>query len=289
MSSARIPAAAGALAALWVVAGCATLETGTGNSVRGLDYRLQEITEPRPNRAHILRVDLSSGALALAVVVADDPDGSGPAEAALTSPLRLAAKGPVKAFVNTNPWDDVPDDNGEKTRAWHEGQPVDIHGLAASNGEIRSMAQAGNVAVWVNERGVVALGDGPGEETVVEGMSGFGQIVRDGVLIPPPEGPLHPRTALGLDRTGTILWLVVVDGRQPEFSEGMSEHELGQLMLVLGCWNAANMDGGGSSVMGLAAENGRLQVVNSPSDRSKADPNTPKIRPLPMILTILEK
>lgn len=282
-------ASALSLAALCVTAGCGTVETPTVHSAPGLDYRLGEITEPRPNRAHILRVDLSQGNHALAVVMGDDPDGSGPAEAALTNPLQMAVDCSARAFVNTAPWDDIPDGNGEKTRAWYEGQEVDIHGLAVSQGKTRSAARPGNANVWVTEQGTVHISDEPPGDDVVEGVGGFGQIIRDGVLLPSPGGAIHPRTALGVDRSGTVVWLVVVDGRQEEFSEGMSVHELGTFMLALNCWNAANLDGGGSSVMGLANERGQLRVVNSPSDRSRDDPHTPKIRPVPVILTIREK
>ena len=75
----------------------------------------------------------------------------------------------------------------------------------------------------------------------------------------------------------------MVDGRQRNYSEGMNLHELGSLMIELGCWNATNMDGGGSSVMGMKDSSGDLQVMNRPSDwfRGKS-----RVRPLPMILTI---
>jgi exopolysaccharide biosynthesis protein len=83
------------------------------------------------------------------------------------------------------------------------------------------------------------------------------------------------------------MWLVVVDGRQPGFSEGMTVRELGAVMRDLGCSRAANMDGGGSSIMGMAEADGRIRVVNSPSDRKMGV--IPSIRPLPMILTIRER
>ena len=118
----------------------------------------------------------------------------------------------------------------------------------------------------------------------MEGMAGFQQVVREGAVVVPPGGPQHPRTAIGVDQIGAILWLVVVDGRQPRFSEGMTLYELGGVMRDLGCWNATNMDGGGSSVMGLAGDDGELRVVNSPSGRGSGI--LPKLRPVPMVLTI---
>lgn len=243
----------------------------------GLKYQLRELKEPRPNRVHILRVDFSTGKIKPAVVVGKDPDGDGPAETALTNPLKLAGGPSVLAFINTNPWDSFPDANGKKNRRWFEGQPVDISGIAAAGGQIRSPAQTNATSVWVDRRGRVRMGRVPGAgrkkqdvpepDRVVEAMAGFQQIVKAGVLVPGAGGAVHPRTAIGVDRSGMVMWLVVVDGRQRQFSEGMNVHELGRQMLELGCWDAMNMDGGGSSVMGLVSGKEGLRVVNSPSDR----------------------
>ena len=71
----------------------------------------------------------------------------------------------------------------------------------------------------------------------------------------------HPRTAVGIKNDGEWVF-VVVDGRQPGKSIGMSLSEMTELMLSLGCRYALNLDGGGSSTMYLKGE-----VVNSPADR----------------------
>ena len=71
----------------------------------------------------------------------------------------------------------------------------------------------------------------------------------------------HPRTAVGIDGHGKWFF-VVVDGRQPGKSVGMSLAEMTELMASLDCKYAINLDGGGSSTMYL---NGK--VVNSPSNR----------------------
>ena len=274
------------LGALVVVTGCESGGGQGGLKAWGMEYHVQEFKDPRPNRVHVLRVDLSSGKTEPVVVIGRDPDGEGPAESSLTNPLKLAADGEVLAFVNTNPWDAFPDAAGKRNRSWYERQPVDIAGLAASGGRVRSPVSPGDMTVWVDAAGRVSIGDGTAEKSVKEGMSGFHRIVRDGAVIVPPSGVRHPRTAIGVDRSGGILWLVVVDGRQKGFSEGMSVHELGIVMRDLGCWDAANMDGGGSSVMGLAGSDARVHVVNSPSDRRRG---VVRVRPLPMILTIRKK
>jgi exopolysaccharide biosynthesis protein len=77
----------------------------------------------------------------------------------------------------------------------------------------------------------------------------------------------HPRTAVGIDRNGTRLTLVVVDGRQPELSIGMSLAELSQEMVRLGCDSAINLDGGGSTTLVYRdSKTSHLAIMNSPSD-----------------------
>jgi len=276
-----------ALATLVCVVGCISADGERDLSTMGVEYRLQELHDPRPNRVHILRVDLSLGKVEPVVVVAEDPDGDGPIDAALTIPLELASGPSVLAFVNSNPWEAIPDAEGEFFRKWYVGQPVDIIGLAASGGHTRSHAERGAVSVWVNAEGRAFLSaEVPGDGTVVEGTAGFLPIVTDGTVVDPPGGDPHPRTAIGLDRNGTTMWLVVVDGRRKNYSEGMNFHELGSFMRGLGCWDAANMDGGGSSIMGVAGTDGSLFVVNNPSDRWLW---LRRIRPLPTVLTIRNK
>ena len=269
------------------VTGC-TLDDRTRDlSELGVTYQMEEFNTPRPMRAHILCVDLSLGKVEPIVIVASDPDGDGPIDATLTNPLKLATNAPILAFINANAWEEIRDAKGKNSRKWYEGQPVDIIGLAASGGRTRSEAERGVVSVWVNSRSRVHVGSiGPSEAAVQEGTAGFLAILREGIVVDPPGGDPHPRTAVGVNRTGTMMWLVVVDGRQENYSEGMNFYELGSLMKELGCWEAANMDGGGSSIMGLAENGQYFRVMNSPSDRWWG---VPKVRPLPSILAIREK
>ena len=75
----------------------------------------------------------------------------------------------------------------------------------------------------------------------------------------------NPRTAVGRRTDGTVL-LVVADGRNQE-AAGLSMRELQQVMAALGCVDAINLDGGGSTTMVVHGE-----VVNHPSDNRKFDP-----------------
>ena len=73
----------------------------------------------------------------------------------------------------------------------------------------------------------------------------------------------HPRTAIGLDHKNNYLYIVVVDGRQPGYSMGMKLKELGKYLKKLGCDDALNFDGGGSSAMIF-----NQVLMNKPSDKN---------------------
>lgn len=69
----------------------------------------------------------------------------------------------------------------------------------------------------------------------------------------------HPRTAIGRTADGDI-WLVAIDGRQ-EASAGATLQESAKIMRDLGCTDAINLDGGGSTCLHLLGI-----TVNRPSD-----------------------
>jgi exopolysaccharide biosynthesis protein len=69
----------------------------------------------------------------------------------------------------------------------------------------------------------------------------------------------HPRTCLGVTEESLIF--ICVDGRS-EQAAGMSLFELQRYMLDLGCREAINLDGGGSTTLWTSSGG----VVNVPSD-----------------------
>ncbi len=70
----------------------------------------------------------------------------------------------------------------------------------------------------------------------------------------------HPRTLIGVDRRG-FIWLAAVDGRQADYSIGMTFADLQRLCDRLALTDALNLDGGGSTTMVVQG-----RVVNRPSD-----------------------
>lgn len=69
----------------------------------------------------------------------------------------------------------------------------------------------------------------------------------------------HPRSAVGRTPEGDV-WFVTVDGRQP-MSVGASLAEMATIMKNLGCTDAINLDGGGSTTLHILGV-----TVNRPSD-----------------------
>lgn len=77
----------------------------------------------------------------------------------------------------------------------------------------------------------------------------------------------HPRTAIGVNSDGTKFYLVTVDGRQAN-AKGVSLQVLAEIMAEIGCYDAANLDGGGSTTMVIKSNvTGEQEVVNTLSDK----------------------
>lgn len=122
----------------------------------------------------------------------------------------------------------------------------------------------------VNDSVIISLKFPPIQEQLTMAIGGIPRIIRDGKIsietamegIPESfASTRHPRTAIGYSQNGQKLFLVTVDGRQPEHSLGMSLTELAQFMLEQGCYQALNLDGGGSTTMIIGDK-----VSNRPSD-----------------------
>lgn len=77
---------------------------------------------------------------------------------------------------------------------------------------------------------------------------------------------LAPRTAVGITADGQVK-ILVVDGRNSPTSVGYTLYETAEMMLSLGCVDALNLDGGGSSTFCTGAKGAdSLKVKNNPSD-----------------------
>jgi len=90
-------------------------------------------------------------------------------------------------------------------------------------------------------------------------------ILKDGVFWSNNEGfsantllERHPRTIVGYD--GAYLYWLIIDGRDPWHSRGVTLKEAATIAKKLGCHNALNLDGGGSSALWWQGN-----IINKPS------------------------
>ena len=93
-----------------------------------------------------------------------------------------------------------------------------------------------------------------------------GRLLIDGEINPNLEQGAAPRTAIGITKDNGII-LYTIDGRQPGYSYGVQLKTLAQRMKELGCIDALNLDGGGStSIVSILPGEGVPTLRNNPSD-----------------------
>jgi hypothetical protein len=89
---------------------------------------------------------------------------------------------------------------------------------------------------------------------------------REEQLFPDSEGDHHPRTAMGYTRDGRLI-ILAIQGRAPGIAAGATLREEARILLDLGCYEALNLDGGGSSCLLV---NGKETI--KPSDKDGQQP-----------------
>jgi exopolysaccharide biosynthesis protein len=83
----------------------------------------------------------------------------------------------------------------------------------------------------------------------------------------------HPRTAMGYTKDNKLV-ILLIQGRFPDIAEGATLTQEALLLKNIGCWEALNLDGGGSSCMLI---NGKETI--KPSDKEGQ-------RPVPAVFLI---
>jgi hypothetical protein len=155
------------------------------------------------------------------------------------------------------------------------GEPATVLGPAIGEGRRHGWAEAGVdwVPLWHAPGRRIGIGE-PVPDDADACVSAPGWLVHQGQNVAPtqpsrfdPNGlKPYPRTAVGFDSLGR-LHLVVVDGKQPRYSLGLTLPELADGLIALGVTDAVALDGGGSSTL-VGREppppDGRLVVLNRP-------------------------
>jgi hypothetical protein len=230
----------------------------------GVTYRRVVRFFPHPMVAHVLTVDTKEKGIEF-LVTPPDADGDKPLKARTTSQfleefdLQVAINGGgFSPWWSNSPADYYP----------HVGDPIAPAGLTASNGKVywtEDEEEGTPPALFINRRNVLSFNNEPSR--VHNAISGDRMIVIKGGIAPDlDDQELDPRTAIGTNRNGRYLYLIVVDGRQPFYSEGATFKELAELLIDQGAFMAMSLDGGGSSTMVIEGGDGRSKILNSPID-----------------------
>ncbi len=110
---------------------------------------------------------------------------------------------------------------------------------------------------------------------VIRGRGAHRMLVRDGKPVTDVAAAYaandaeHPRTVLGIDPTGKVVTILIVDGRRPDHANGLTIADTQQWMVGLGVDAAMNLGGGGNTIfVGRTSADGPLRILNIPSDRN---------------------
>ena len=232
---------------------------------KGVTYRRVVQFIPRSMVAHIITIDTKAKGMRL-LITPPDSDGETPLNARTTSQfldefdVQIAINGDgFSPWWSRSPADYYP----------HVGDPVSPLGLSASNGEVYSTGVETTIGIkptlYVSRRNVVSFNNPP--NNIHSAISGDRMIVLKGDVAPDlDDGAIEPRTAIGMNRNGRYLYLIVVDGRQPFYSSGATFAELAKILIDQGAYIAMSLDGGGSSTMVIEGESGEPLILNSPID-----------------------
>ena len=210
----------------------------------GVTYTRSVRWSPRPLMIHLVTVDTKAGGIHLLVTPPDEKGSERPLHARTTSEF-LQEFG-VQVAINGDGfspwWSNSPVDYYP-----HDGDPVAPRGTAASGGKLYWTSQEAVPTLYMSSRNQFSF-DTPAHP--YNAISGERLLLMGGDLIPDLDNSaLQPRSAIGYSKNGRYLYLVVVDGRQPLYSEGMTVKELAELMQSIGAQYAMNLDGGGSSTL----------------------------------------
>ena len=222
----------------------------------GVTYSRQARAHPRPIVIHTIAVDLTApdvGFLVTPHAPGEEVSAQPTAAFLRQHDLQIAVNGNYfTPFWVRSPWHYYP----------RRGDTVDVRGLAMGNGVTYSQPEEGWPMLCLGgDRVSIDRLACPPETT--QALAGNHILVEDGRTVPYANARIHPRTAVAASADGATLWLLIVDGRQPRYSEGVSFGELAELILELGADVALNLDGGGSSTLVAAGPDGP-HLLNAP-------------------------
>lgn len=235
----------------------------------GIRYQRIARSTPRPVMIHLVKIDLTTPGIQLRVTPGQPGDDGKDIQAQTTSEflqkqsLELAINGSFfYPCVFNHFWDFVP----------KRGERVNAIGQLISDGQLYKEGKEGWSVFCVSDAkraSILPVNCPPDTREAIAGreiLIDQGQpVAKQRIKISSDDNKFFPRTAVGIDRPGETLWFVVVDGRQPYYSEGVTIAELTDIFLDLGVHAALNFDGGGSTTLAIA-DGKKTRLLNSPID-----------------------
>ncbi len=246
--------------------------SSTNHPFAGITIYSETRRQP-PTRLFVAEIDLTNPRVRLRVSPGgSDPDGPGEWQTTLMPPTRIAAREHMDLVVNGDFFRarGVKDAEGTNSAFRAENWSA-VSGPAVTDGKAWATSNARRPCLVVsrNREVNIEMQDRPNPDDW-EVVAGNTLLVEAGVAVPHTNQLRHPRTAVGLDAKRTKLVILLVDGRKPGMAVGMSYDELAAEMIHLGCRDAINLDGGGSSVMAIRDPiTAKFHILNEPTDGSE--------------------
>lgn len=236
----------------------------------GVTYLRKDLTSPRNIVVHVLAIDLQTQKLEFLVT----PSANNTDVLCTRTTSQFLDEFKLHAAINGGYYSYLDASNDPAVLCPDGGDPVRISDYAASRGKVYSPKKTVQPVVHIGKKNQVTFNKEPGQ--VFNAVSGDRLVVSDGKVVKnlAAQDP-NPRTAVGLNRNGRWLTLMVVDGRQTGYSEGVTFPELAELLISYGVHIGVNMDGGGSSSMTIRGVDGKARVLNSPIDMNKPGKERP--------------
>ncbi len=104
------------------------------------------------------------------------------------------------------------------------------------------------------------------QDRLQDALGGGDLLIKNHIRTAITNEDVHPRTAVGLT-ADNVLYFIAIDGRQFDYSNGMTLAEITDIFDALGAKDAANLDGGGSTTfVTLHSLADVYHIRNRPSD-----------------------
>jgi Phosphodiester glycosidase len=233
---------------------------------QGVLYQRIARNTPRPVLIHLITIDLTAPGVkpfvtkGLSVKATDQTETQ-----ARTVPefvndfkLQLAINGSYfNPFHEVTPWNYYP----------HSRHRANVLGQMISNGNIYSPVESNwHVLCFAANNQAQIPGGEECPAGTVHGIAGAEILLRQGKISKVFDSNIdkpYPCVVAAIDKQGKKLWLVLVDGKQPLYSEGITKSELTAFIMELGANTALLLDGGGSTTLAISTPSG-AKLLNAP-------------------------